>query len=517
MVAHDRNIRPSAGRSAWVRWGIAAAALAYLGFLLIGYHITGTARRHHVESAWYTCGAIAIGLALLSGGVSRRSSIVDPSRRGSRREQLMIAVAAIVASAVLYFPAVSVGLLSDDFVLLEMPFVGGWQHLRPLPLLLWSVISPAVGPAGLHLLNVVLHGVNAALVFCLSTAIVPSSGRRLGVLAAALFITSPVAVEPVTWCAGVFDVTLVTSGLAYLLVLAAGRSAGWTTLWAVTSLAIGLACKETAVALPALGFLLALRRPVSRHALMASAAVALTYGAVRAIGAPDDLLTGVSLRYGAKELLSRPFAALAEPWTSSDLGSVPLLLGVLVPLGYAVVILGHVLGRRADWRALSTGAWVVAGAVPVLAYLYVGPDLSGSRYVYLPLVGWVLLLAETAWEQGNGVARRAAVGFLACVAVAGVVGTARRLAAWTEAAALRDVVLVRAEQAIRQNGCAAAILTGAPETYDGAFVLRNGLPEAVRRSSGVTVLSAPTAEIPARCTLTWKQGEGFSPATPTAP
>ena len=426
---------------------------------------------------------------------------------------MLIAIAAVIASAILYFPAVSVGLLSDDFVLLEMPFVGGWQHVRPLPLLLWSVIAPAAGPSGLHLLNVVLHGVNAALVFYLSTAIVPSWSRPVGPLAAGLFLTSPVAVEPVTWCAGVFDVMLVTSGLVYLLVLAAGGSAGWTTLWAVASLAMGLACKETAVALPALGVLLAVRRPVSWQALSTSAAVALAYGAVRVIGAPS-ILAGVSLRYLAKELLSRPFAALGEPWTSGNLGLLPLLLGVFLPLGYPLVILGYVLGRRGDWRGLSTAAWVVAGAVPVLAYFYVGPDLAGSRYVYLPLVGWALLLAETGWEQGSEFARRAAVSFLVCVVVAGVVGSERRLAAWRDAAALRDVVLVGAEHALRQNGCSAAVLAGAPETYNGAFVFRNGLPEALRRSTSVKVVNAPTAEIPAQCTLTWQQGEGFSPATP---
>jgi hypothetical protein len=213
-------------------------------------------------------------------------------------------------------------------------------------------------------------------------------------LAAALFITSPVAVEPVAWCAGVFDVTLVTSGLVYLLVLAEGRSSGWTTLWAVTSLAMALACKETAVALPAMGLLLALRRPVRWQALLASAAAATAYGGVRAISAPG-ILTGVSLRYVGKELISRPFAALAEPWTSSDLGSVPLLLGVLVPLGYALVILGYVLGRRADWRGLSTAAWVIAGD-NLIAKLHVPVEqVSVWPVVGLPVIAGRAVLAGT--------------------------------------------------------------------------------------------------------------------------
>ncbi|HWO17099.1 MAG TPA: hypothetical protein VNM89_10375, partial [Solirubrobacterales bacterium] len=74
-----------AGRAAWVRWGIGAASVAYLGFLLVGYHVTGTARRHHVESAWYAFGAIAIVLAVLAGRARRPDSIVDVPQRGRFR------------------------------------------------------------------------------------------------------------------------------------------------------------------------------------------------------------------------------------------------------------------------------------------------------------------------------------------------------------------------------------------------------------------------------------------------
>ena len=129
---YERHCRPvgRTGRLGSVgNWG---GSVAYLGFLLVGYHVTGTARRHHVESAWYTFGAIAIVLAVLAGKARRPDSIVDVPQRGRFRERVLIAMSAVAASALLYFPSLSVGLLSDDFVLLEMPLVGGWEYVRPV-------------------------------------------------------------------------------------------------------------------------------------------------------------------------------------------------------------------------------------------------------------------------------------------------------------------------------------------------------------------------------------------------
>ena len=77
-----------------------------------------------------------------------------------------------------------VGLLSDDFVLLTRVANGamstGNEFVRPLPLALWSVVIELTGEMAeaLHLLNVVLHGVNAALIVELALALGMRTGWR---------------------------------------------------------------------------------------------------------------------------------------------------------------------------------------------------------------------------------------------------------------------------------------------------------------------------------------------------
>ena len=190
---------------------------------------------------------------------------------------------AIAISVALYWPTLWLGLLSDDYVLLELPLLPGdrWEFVRPLPLLLWSVVHPVAGPPGLHALNVILHGVNGALLAALTLAIVPAARFGVGLLAAALFLMCPLAVEPVAWAAGVFDTLLVTWALAYLLALVYAPGPRWAIAGALVCLSAALATKESAVALPLLGALLAIRRRVSWMAIAASAAVCAVYATLR--------------------------------------------------------------------------------------------------------------------------------------------------------------------------------------------------------------------------------------------
>ena len=102
-------------------------------------------------------------------------------------------------------------------------------------------------------------------------------------------------------------------------------------------------------------------------------------------------------RYAAKELLVRPFATLIVPFRTGEtlrhpaLGLFPPRLVVLL-LAFGAA--GSDGATASNARRSATG--MVLGSVPVLAYFYVDPDLSGSRYVYLALTGWVLLLATSA-------------------------------------------------------------------------------------------------------------------------
>jgi hypothetical protein len=70
-------------------------------------------------------------------------------------------VVAVVLALAVYYPALGLGFLSDDFTLADLAarnqfFGQSWTFLRPLPLLGYK--AAGAHPAALHLFNVVLHG-----------------------------------------------------------------------------------------------------------------------------------------------------------------------------------------------------------------------------------------------------------------------------------------------------------------------------------------------------------------------
>ena len=119
----------------------------------------------------------------------------------------------------------------------------------------WSVLGDADHPWGYHLVNYLLHGANALLIFVLARRI---TGRPwLALMAAALFALHPVETESVTNVVGRAD-ELVTFWIltAFWCHLRAADSAGWRRAgWVVAmglASAIGMFCKESAVMLVAL-------------------------------------------------------------------------------------------------------------------------------------------------------------------------------------------------------------------------------------------------------------------------
>ena len=137
------------------------ALAIYVGVLAYAYyfHRWGIAR-HHLETGWMWLVAV-----LLIYGLSTRSSLVAPVHAVQRLDPLMVC-AFVVAAGVLYFPTLSVGFLSDDYVLARLAaqneFLGGsWEFFRPLPVLCFKLAG--AHPVMLHLAIIMLHGTNAAL------------------------------------------------------------------------------------------------------------------------------------------------------------------------------------------------------------------------------------------------------------------------------------------------------------------------------------------------------------------
>jgi hypothetical protein len=154
------------------------------------------------------------------------------------------------------------------------------------------------------------------------------------------------------------------------------------------------------------------------------------------------------------------------------------LLGVLLVCGLVVLVV------RAAWLwrghrprilfASALGLWVLVSIAPVYSMFDVSGTLQGSRYLYLASVGWSVLLAALLMPGRS----RANLVLVAAICAVGVIGVRLNLVPWSRAAQMRDDVLTAVDRA-KVAGCTAVWIRNVPDSVQGAYIFRNGLPEAI--------------------------------------
>jgi hypothetical protein len=369
--------------------------------------------RHRVETGWLILAAVLLVTALTRFA---RTSATDRAVISSRA-----ALIAIGAALLVYLPSIGVGFLSDDYTLLAMARRGefvssGWEHFRPFSLMVWAALNVAglTSAPVLHIVNIALHGVNAYFTYLIARE--AGGSARAAAAAGCLFLAFPGSVEPVTWISGFQEVLMVTLVLAFLLSALRSR-------FVIAFVLLGLATftKETAVCAPVLLALLSLRRRVDVRLLAGAFVWCALFAVLRLAIKPAEDLAAPVTGYFVKELIVRIFGGLALPWTRDQMFAHPWVMSSLI---LSIATLFGLLGSRLRDRQLWTGAlifaaWALVAALPVYRYLYISPELQGSRHMYLPSVGWALLLALLAFELPSRIPRIAG-GVLIVLGLAGV-------------------------------------------------------------------------------------------------
>jgi hypothetical protein len=457
---------------------------------------TGRAQRHHVESILFL--VVGVTAILLVGDRDDHRS--HPTHR--RLPAWCVFAAALMVAFVLYWPVLRLGFLSDDFVLIDRALRGEFvspahEFVRPLPLMLWRLVVIAGGGAmAIHALNVIFHGVNGALTWRLARQMGTSENGAL--VAGLLFLVWPTQVESVAWASGISDVLMTTLVLAAITIcLGRAQQSSGRRIVLVSMLAVAaLLTKETAAAIPAL-FLLGfvpgwMVRPPTRRELFDVGIVALvctTFVVWRIVFrfSTVDWAAPVLSRYTVKELLSRVFGGLAVPFTADWIRRFPVVALLFAAVVLVVVITPALAGHRgasSRWLLLCAALWPVLAAAPALGYLLIGGYLEGSRYLYLPSAGWVILLVGSGASIPH-IRHGALTVAIVCAALAVSYVQGRWLLRdWDAAAERREMILLNAHQALDTSSCATGTFRGAPESYRAAQLFRNGLDEAVRLSTG---------------------------------
>jgi protein O-mannosyl-transferase len=348
-----------------------------------------------------------------------------------------------------------------------------------------------LNPSGHHWMSVVIHALNAVLLFLLLWRVTGATWRSW--LAAALFALHPLNVESVAWVAERKNV------LSTLFLLLALGAYGWYArkpgvrryLVLMLFFILGLASKPMVITLPFVLMLLdywPLRRienwsepsaafPVPQRRL---SRLVLEKLPLLALSAGSAILTMVAQRESEVPMQALPISVRLETslyaygmylWKALWPARLALIYphpGRNLPLwqleisGVLIVLVGAVAWKQRCTRPhVAVGwLWYLGTAVPVIGIVQVGVQVIADRYAYLPLIG---IFVVVAWEASaladrlrSGPAPRAVA---ACVILAALVFTTwRQIGYWQSTLDLWTHALrVTKDNTTAENGLASEL------------------------------------------------------------
>jgi protein O-mannosyl-transferase len=311
------------------------------------------------------------------------------------------------------------------------------------PLTIWSfALDRAVlggGPAGVHFVNVVANIVVALLMYLFLLRLLGRSDVAL--LAAALFVVHPIHSEVVANGVGRAELVSAIFVLA-ACILHLAHVRGWDAApadrrtrapharqraWAYLGIALllywlGLLSKENAVTLPALLFIMewtlmrdgSIRRTlpgVWRYALYAAPLALYLAIRVNVVGVeapmPQEVAYGASApvrMLHASGVMLRYLGQLIFPvWMIADYSDYdnPVSAATRDPIAIAsvfvwIAVAGGIywLVRRRQWVPLFGIAWFFIALLPTANLLFPIGTIRGDRLLYLPSIGFCLLVAH---------------------------------------------------------------------------------------------------------------------------
>ena len=413
----------------------------------------------------------------------------DPDRERGRPSALWVSLALLAAVLILYGRVTGhafINLDDDEYITQNSRVLDGltWQGVRwaftttscgnwhPLTWLSHMLDAELYGdrPGGHHLTSVLLHALNAALLFLALLRLTQDLWPSAAV--AAFFAVHPLRVESVAWAAERKDVL---SGLFFLLTLLAyadyarRRTRGRYSL-VFASLALGLMAKPMAVTAPfvlllldvwPLGRLRLVRGPQQGKPLagpafleklplvaLSAASCTVTLLAQRRGGAVSSLR---EVPFGARiaNAAVSYFSYLRKMFWPHDLAvfyphpavvSTGTSAATAVALSLLLLVVS-ILSLRAVRRrpyVLVGWLWYVGTLLPVIGLVQVGRQSMADRYTYVPMIGVLLVLA---WGARDLVGRHPRMRAL--VVGAGAVALAGSMAAtWAQLGYWRDGIVL---------------------------------------------------------------------------
>ncbi len=390
------------------------------------------------------------------------------------------------------------------------------NYYRPLLHLIYMLSYFVFGlkPWAFHLVNVLFHAGVSLLVFIIASKLLSglpltSSKSYLSVsfMAAALFATHPIHTEAVTWVAGLPDLSFTFFYLLSFYLYVRFRETSGTSLlfFSAGSFFLATLCKEPALTLPLVlvAYDYVFRKRGERPFEQLKRYVPFIAAGAGYLILRFHALEGFAPQKQHMELSAYQLVINVFPLFAQYLGKI------IVPTGlnafYVLHPVNSIFEIKSIWALIVTIAFSVLIYInlkknkttffsllfimPLLPVLYI-PGLSdigfAERYLYLPSVGFVVLLALfIEWTKGN-MPRGAIVSPIIFMVIVGLyaVGTIDRNTVWRDNYTLfSDTVSKSPDGAIPHNNLGCVLQTrgridDAIEQYQIALKLKPDHTEA---------------------------------------
>jgi len=431
----------------------------------------------------------------------------------SSKTRLICIAGIVLFSVVCYGSIISSYFLSDDFTLIGRVARDGmfWQwgedtggFLRPVTVL--SFLSDHViwgfEPAGFHLTNILFHAMAGSAVFLISLLIFKEWGLTDSVLPAFLtacvFVALPSHSEPVSWISGRTDLMASAFGLlsVYTFMLLLRRRSRLLLVLTIALFMTGVLAKESALFIPAVWLALAIayriteRKLPSVHSRWAIASSAL----------------GLIIYFIARKILLGHFVgglgterhlAIFSAQTIENLGrfAVRVFLPPLPqPNGFLIITFAFILGagilaailvargrkihlKKRAVHLILLGICFFLSLVPVITMKVSITSTQSERFLYFPSAFAVILLGSLITLVPG---RRTSAVVLIVLAVLGFVFLQQVNTRWQAAGRLSTEIT----RMVSSENPDSILILNLPDNFQGAYVLRNGMAEAVTLFQG---------------------------------
>lgn len=430
---------------------------------------------------------------------------------------------AILASLLLYLPALSVGFLSDDWgyvylaehtaIFESLRFLwspdiwgNGPGNYRPLQsimtVLVWKPFLSA--PWVLHILSMVLHGAASLLVGLLSLHLFKNKTGAL--VAGFVFLTLPLNSEVVIWLASWNALLAILPLLAALILYARKQPVTPKQYTAIGLLVIvSLLAKEHALVFPLflIGIDLLLRRKVHSRSILMSVAIVALYFLIRFQvlhglgGYQTATASSTHLSISLHTLLLYAKLPLMYVYNFFNSAATPAVVAIVARF-LSVVALGAavVYGlRQEDRRGYRWTQIFLLGILVYAAHLLgwnlvnpLDPHTEHSRILY-PASIWAAILFGLLYQWV--LRSRLKFLFLLYLIVLPVLAV-YQTQPWIVAGRQSQQIQKQISAVLtRYEAGQTIVINNLPDQYRGAFIFRNGIEFVVALRSGTAKYTIP--------------------------